>query len=167
MKQLFIAGLLALTALSSCEWIGGEEELTHDEIIHQMITDTIAYLTQEDNLFSVMFINPDGSFQTRFEDYPFQDDGFATELEVYPSDDTLAVEWQFYHDFNLNSTRHYFLPYSFIDSVNVMWYICGHGEGNLYVNEIPEGWTSKGESLMIYLSTFYKVKDNMIVEYYK
>ena len=117
MKQIILSGLITLTALSSCEWIRTDDPLTHEEIIHQQMRDTLAYLAAEEDLFSVMFINLDGSFQNHFADYTMRDDGFATELEVYPSDDTLAIEYQFFSDFVHESTRHYPIPYSVIDSV--------------------------------------------------
>lgn len=136
MKHLIIAGIIALTALSSCEMFDGtnpEIPLTHNDSIYQMLVDTIAVLHEDHH--EVFYKNPDDSWVLDIGDYPVEwcpgdDPPFWTELDLIVTRDSIINNYSF---MPRNELRRSAFPLEHIGSIKTEWHNRAIG------GEAPEG----------------------------
>jgi len=150
MKNLLIAGLLALAVLSGCEWLDKSSEdepepdlvdklVLHNQEIQKMIVDTIASV---DSITMVTFIQPNGTyyntrkpFQIKVDDIVVQlceeigAEEYISKLDLNPVEDGLWIYHVLYsdtvsEDHLADVYTNIDLAYAYIDSVHSMY--CYH-----------------------------------------
>lgn len=148
MKLFSIASMITLALLFSCD-LEKYSTPSHDDYIHQMITDTTSEM-QFDKTCDILFYTLEGEISNYYTFHPMSADGRKLDYTLQLGADSLRIDnivWQ-------NSETRYFewvVYYKYIDSV-ASGYLSYPYETGTRMEEPGSGWRSP-ELLFVYLNS--------------